>query len=289
MTTIKLSVAWGCSLGLLIASMPASAQDSGGGGEHDPWMNTSGVMPRFERIVLRTGDRRFGNSNVEIPPPPASRYPFPGEFEHGDLYSLDWPAKVSRREGQWLWLKNDRGYRSQPVKGWVNVDDVVKVEEAVAHYTDQIAARPGVAALYWLRGKCHEMFQHDLEAAKADYAGAIEHDPPPPDFDKAMASLQLGRLLDPPPAPTSDVPDPQAWILKLEDARKNFRTDDEKQRLVDLAFAEGYRKSCKTTGGLDDEKFQKACEHYFYAGLSNLDTESKAPPVPSDRIGRRFG
>ncbi|HEX3658204.1 MAG TPA: hypothetical protein VHV55_20620 [Pirellulales bacterium] len=261
--------AWLWPLCLLAAGAPVAGQ----GMDHDPWLNV-GVMPKSEKFALRDGDHRFGNSKT--PPPPASRDLGPGEQLRGGIFDMEWPAQVQRREGQWLWLKTPRGYRNESVRGWVNVDDVVKVDAAVAHYTEQIAdakTTESAAVYYWLRGRCLEEKYRDLTAAKADYRAAADSapkpaaeilpppnsfgsDPPASDSAKAaaMASLYLGSLLaqdtDPEPLDktTADPPgkvdppiDPE-WVQRLESvvAYPQYLPPDT-GRSVSFRLAEGYR------------------------------------------------
>ena len=76
----------------------------------DPWQGAQ-IMPKSDQVLLRSGQ--------EIT---------------GDVYQIEWPATVERIEGQWLWISDQGAVGVPAASGWVSKSDVLKLDEAQAHY-----------------------------------------------------------------------------------------------------------------------------------------------------------
>ena len=78
--------------------------------------------------------------------------------------------KVDRVKGDWLWLV------AGGVSGWVRSSEVVRFDQAIDFYTQEIAANPGNSAAWNLRGLIWNE-KKDFDKAIADYNEAIRLDP----------------------------------------------------------------------------------------------------------------
>src|SRR5271166_6298499 len=111
---------------------------------------------------------------------------------------------VQRTSGDWLWVV------SGSVKGWIPVSQVVRFDQAIDFYTQEIAANPGNSAAWNLRGLIWNE-KKDFDKAIADYNEAIRLDPTyapaynnrgnawddKKDYDKAIADFNEAIRLDP--------------------------------------------------------------------------------------------
>jgi tetratricopeptide (TPR) repeat protein len=117
----------------------------------DPWQNCR-IMPKSDQLLIRDGR--------EIT---------------GDVYQIAWPATVERIEGQWLKVVDNGGYRVPAVSGWVSKDEVLKFDEAHAHYMESLrtADAPWV---HWLVGICLEE-RNESETAQEEYLKSLSAAP----------------------------------------------------------------------------------------------------------------
>lgn len=88
--------------------------------------------------------------------------------------------------GLWLWIPAG--------KGWIKQSDVVPIEDAVEHFTNQIEQRP-VSRSFFERGAAHVALEKP-EKALADFSRAIELDAQnvPAVNDRGTTYRRLGRL-----------------------------------------------------------------------------------------------
>ncbi len=136
MRTIRLSAALASCLMLFCAA--AAADDT---------LQGMKIMPKSNQLRLQSGNTLTG-----------------------DVYKIAWPAVVVRTRGRWLWIEDDGGYSKPAVGGWVYTDDILTMDRAGAHYTEQL--RNGDQAwLYWLRGIYWED-QGKFGVAQGDYLDA---------------------------------------------------------------------------------------------------------------------
>jgi hypothetical protein len=105
-------------------------------------------MPKSDQVLLRVGR--------EI---------------SGDVYQIAWPATVQSTEGQWLWVVDNGGYQVPAVSGWVSKDEVLRLEEAHAHYTETLRTfdAPWV---HWMVGICLEE-RKESNAAQEAYSKSL--------------------------------------------------------------------------------------------------------------------
>ena len=106
------------------------------------------------------------------------------------IYDIEWPAKVQRTRGRFLWLQDEGGYSRRPAGGWIYCDDVVKIGEARDHYSSQLQGGES-AWLYWMRGISWEA-QNEPGIAILDYQNALRIAPRSTLDD---IHIRLGRLL----------------------------------------------------------------------------------------------
>ena len=114
------------------------------------------------------------------------------------ITEIEWPATVSKVDGQWLRLGDEGGRSVRPAEGWVKKDNVIKLDDAQETAAQKIREAKPVAAgspdaelahQYWLRGVYWEN-AGEPENAIADYREAIAKKPKTGDF-----YLRLGRVL----------------------------------------------------------------------------------------------
>ncbi len=105
-------------------------------------------MPKSDQVLLRSGQ--------EI---------------SGDVYQIQWPATVERIEGQWLWVADHGAVGVPATSGWVSKAEVLKLDEAQAHYMKflQNADAPWV---HWLLGICLEA-ENESSVAQQEYLKAL--------------------------------------------------------------------------------------------------------------------
>ena len=77
---------------------------------------------------------------------------------------------VQRTSGDWLWVV------SGSVKGWIPVSQVVRFDQAIDFYTQEIAANPGNSAAWNLRGLIWNE-KKEYDKAIADFNEVIRLDP----------------------------------------------------------------------------------------------------------------
>jgi tetratricopeptide (TPR) repeat protein len=114
--------------------------------------------------------------------------------------------RVERVNGDWLWLKAE----NEGVEGWVKAEYVIRYNQALGYFTNQIRANPNELAWYIRRGSVwSEKGEYDI--AIADYNEAIRLDPSDGtawndrgnawnykrEYDKAIADLNEAVRLDP--------------------------------------------------------------------------------------------
>ena len=128
----------------------------------DPWQNCR-IMPKSNQLMLRDGQEMTG-----------------------DVYQIAWPASVERIEGQWLKVVDHGGYRVPAASGWVSKDDVLKFDEAHAHYMECLrdADAPWV---HWLLGICLEE-KEESETAQEEYLKSLSV--PPDDIDAVRTAVR---------------------------------------------------------------------------------------------------
>ena len=117
----------------------------------DPWQNCR-IMPKSDQLFLRVGQ--------EV---------------SGDAYQIAWPATVERVEGQWLWIVDQGGYRVPVVSGWVSKDQVLRLDEAQAHYMEFLRTADG-PWVHWLLGICLEE-GNESRTAQQEFAKSLNADP----------------------------------------------------------------------------------------------------------------
>ena len=89
---------------------------------------------------------------------------------------------VERTDGRWLKIFNE----NVGVRGWVKVEDVVPIDQAIDHFTARIRAKPKDASHYVNRGIVWHI-RGELDIAIADFSEAIRLKP-----DLASAYFHLG-------------------------------------------------------------------------------------------------
>ena len=80
--------------------------------------------------------------------------------------------RSDRRHGPWLWISN----ADQSVHGWVSLDQVVSVDNAIEFFTNQIRASPKDAFTFAMRGMVRDD-KSDHDAAVSDFGEAVKLDP----------------------------------------------------------------------------------------------------------------
>jgi|GEM_PF-3962269 tetratricopeptide (TPR) repeat protein len=242
------------TVGLLGALVGAAA-----GQDKDPWVG-NGVMPVSDNVRLREG-----------------------RADKGGVRDIGWPARVERREGQWLWISDTTGYSSPPLSGWINTSQVVQLDQGIDYYSKQIGISPQ-ASFYWLRGICWET-QGEKEIAKLDFEQAIKR------FDaqgassqsSADAHMRLGRIEaaeathgvadnDQPAVgvgPNTAAASAQGWLARFERALQGAPDRPRFQ----YEWAEAHRKAYEQSG--DDAHFARA--ESLYSAARQLD--DVWPPV----------
>ena len=123
-------------------------------------------MPKSDRVLLRVGDRMVG-----------------------DVYSIEWPAKVKTVDGRWLWVEDDGGTARAFVGGWIRADDVLPFNQGPAFYDSRLVAESSSSGSYWLRGICWE-HAREYGLAVKDYQSALALNP-----SNRVARLGLARTL----------------------------------------------------------------------------------------------
>jgi len=76
--------------------------------------------------------------------------------------------RVERVEGQRLWLRDDY------LNGWINADQVVSGDAAIAYFSSAIKDHPDDSYAFTARGLSRQTFRGDLDGAIADYTAAIK-------------------------------------------------------------------------------------------------------------------
>ena len=80
--------------------------------------------------------------------------------------------RVEKASGALLWLKAE----GQDPSGWAPADQVVRIDEAMAFFTDAIRANPGDAHGYAMRATIWREVKHDFDNALRDYDEALRLD-----------------------------------------------------------------------------------------------------------------
>jgi hypothetical protein len=133
-----------------------------------PWDGAS-IMPRRLDLQVQIG--------CGAPPPPPKRNELP-KCSQRSIFEFEWPATVSRVEGQWLWIEDQGGYAVPRCAGWVSTRDVLRLDttgnppDAQSYYTEQLRQQPGASWLHWLRGICLEA-KGQAKAAQREYEKAL--------------------------------------------------------------------------------------------------------------------
>lgn len=135
------------------------------------------ILPKHERLVVKIGSKPVA-----------------------DEADFEWPVRVERVNGQWLWITDDgshhvewqanQGWVPKPIRGWVSKNDVILLEsdpiekkDALEYFTECLRENGNAGWAYWLRGVI-------LGEKKNNWNLAIM------DFDKA---IQCASGLEPPP------------------------------------------------------------------------------------------
>ena len=87
------------------------------------------------------------------------------------LTDIQWPATVQETKGRLLRLRDDGGYSRNLAGGWIYADDVVRLDEARNHYSNELR-RAETPWLYWMRGIVCESAGESGVAA-LDYENAL--------------------------------------------------------------------------------------------------------------------
>ena len=106
------------------------------------------------------------------------------------LADIGWPATVLETKGRYLRVQDEGGYSRNQAGGWIYADDVVKLDDARDHYTDELRRRE-TPWLYWMRGISWEG-KGEPGIALFDYQSALRADPQTRLDD---VHIRLGRLL----------------------------------------------------------------------------------------------
>lgn len=174
MHSTNLRLALGCLFGLSAAAsygqQSSPATPTGQAPPVQPAWGNALIMPRSINLQLRI-------DGAAPPPPPGRTVTFRGNT--GDLYDIEWPAKVMRVEGQWLWIEDQSGYNVPPRCGWVSTEEVLRLDDpsnlhdAYTFYTDAVK-KQDAAWLHWLLGICLEK-KEQVQAAKEEYLAALKN------------------------------------------------------------------------------------------------------------------
>jgi hypothetical protein len=127
-------------------------------------------MPKSNQLVLRDGQ--------EI---------------SGDVYQIAWPATVEGIEGQWLKIVDHGGYRVPAIFGWVSKDEVLKFDEAHAHYTE-VLRTADASWVHWLLGICLEE-KKESETAQEEYLKSLSV--APGDIDTVRMAVKAAVEMNP--------------------------------------------------------------------------------------------
>lgn len=91
---------------------------------------------------------------------------------HGD--EVDWPRRVRRINGQWLWIEDVGLVGGRPLSGWVRKSEMVPVEDAAKYFSSVVKLNLTVPA--WLlvyRGLAYQQTD-EADLAQRDFVEAID-------------------------------------------------------------------------------------------------------------------
>jgi tetratricopeptide (TPR) repeat protein len=97
--------------------------------------------------------------------------------------------KVERRDGDKLWLEGDDDGPS----GWAAIDQLVRIEDAIAYLADRIRVHPDDAFYHALRAAVF-FDRHDLDRALDDWNKIVELEPDDAASFIGRAKLSLARM-----------------------------------------------------------------------------------------------
>lgn len=83
-----------------------------------------------------------------------------------DITTVDFPAKVTKVEGEWLWLG----------RAWVKKSNVMLIDQALTYYADQVRRNPTSSQAWFRRAACWQA-KGDFNKAIKDFDEAIRLDP----------------------------------------------------------------------------------------------------------------
>lgn len=143
-----------------------------------------------------------------------------------DREKIPFPATVEKINGDWLWLG----------RAWVKKSDVRRIDEALAHYTEEIRRNPTSPA--WGRRGAVWLNKGEVDSAIKDYTEAIRLDPAnvlaynnrglawnaKQEYDNAIKDYTESIRLDPVHALTYSNRGESWWIVgDFEAAARDFR------------------------------------------------------------------
>jgi hypothetical protein len=167
----------------------------------DPWQRAA-VLPKSSQVRLMGYEHRVTSRDA------------------GSVFQIAWPASVEKIDGQWIFIRDEGGYSSPPVAGWVRKRDMLRasgedvpVDESPGKFyiarIQEEPQNPEVAVWHWLRGIYFESpARGEQEIAIADYCAAVHFACGEPDPDSVKVCQVCSTFASADPAvPPSRTPE----------------------------------------------------------------------------------
>jgi hypothetical protein len=152
----------------------------------DDWLGKSG--PKIQIMPKSPDPQKFIVYSEIIPQPVLSE-----RTAEATLFDFPWPLTATKENGQWLQIEDDCSMSREPIKGWINKEQIVKLDSAAETYNTELAKNqtgPYAAAYHWLLGVVLEN-QKQKTAALYQYEVAQKLSDP---ISKGHALWGIARL-----------------------------------------------------------------------------------------------
>lgn len=88
------------------------------------------------------------------------------------IYDISWPIAASKENGQWLYLQADGSSSRKPIKGWVNKNQLMKLDGAASEYYAKLGKGKDDVLYHWLLGVAWEALKQK-SIAQYQYDSAV--------------------------------------------------------------------------------------------------------------------